>query len=104
MRTFDTVLQLGVDVEGHFRVGVADLVHDPEHVEVIGEEGDRDIGASEGVRGNVRQGRQATGLNALGGEGGGVRENGGEALAGGPAAAGVGEGPGVRAGWMACAA
>ncbi len=30
------LLELCVNVESHLRVGVADLIHDPEHVEVVG--------------------------------------------------------------------
>ena len=36
----DALLQLGVHVECHLRVGVPDLAHDPEDVEAIGEQGD----------------------------------------------------------------
>jgi hypothetical protein len=31
----DALLELGVDVEGHLGIGVADLAHDPLHIEVV---------------------------------------------------------------------
>src|SRR5215218_4477682 len=46
----DSLLQLRVRVHRHLRVGVPDLTHDPLHVEVVGQEGDRDVGPAEAVR------------------------------------------------------
>jgi hypothetical protein len=44
------LLKLGVNVHRHLRVGVADLIHHPLHIEVVGEERDRDVGAPQRVR------------------------------------------------------
>src|SRR5947209_6154476 len=56
----DALLELGVDVEGHLAVGVADLAHHPLDVEVVGEQRDRDVGAPESVRSCAWQWRKAT--------------------------------------------
>ncbi|NLT06622.1 MAG: hypothetical protein GXY03_09970 [Solirubrobacterales bacterium] len=65
--------ELGVDVHRHLGVGVADLALDERHVEACGEQHDRDVGAPEGVRGDVRQRLMAAldqpGAGALGGRG-----------------------------------
>ena len=47
------LLQLGVDVHRHLRVGVADLTHDPQDVEAVGEQRDRDVGAPQACAGVV---------------------------------------------------
>ena len=39
----DALLKLGVDVEGHLRVGMPDLAHDPLDIDAVGEERDRDV-------------------------------------------------------------
>jgi hypothetical protein len=45
----DALLELGVDIHRHLRVGVADLAHHPLDVEVVGEQGDRDVRAPPAV-------------------------------------------------------
>jgi len=62
-----SLLQLRVDVEGHLGVGVADLAHDPLHVEVVGEKRDRDVGAAQRVRRDVRERWEAAGGEASAG-------------------------------------
>jgi hypothetical protein len=66
VRALRPLLQLRVDVHRHLRVGMSDLPHDPENVEVVGEQGDRDIGASQRVRRGVRKLRKTT-SNQMGG-------------------------------------
>ncbi|HEY5196525.1 MAG TPA: hypothetical protein VIJ51_05810 [Solirubrobacteraceae bacterium] len=56
--SLDPLLELGVDVERHLRVGVADLTHHPLDVEVVGQQRDRDVGAAQAVGRRVGQGRQ----------------------------------------------
>src|SRR5947209_1853524 len=55
----DALRELGVDVEGHLAVGVADLAHHPLDVEVVGEQGNRDVGAPQRVGGCAWQRREA---------------------------------------------
>jgi hypothetical protein len=43
----DALLQLGVDVHRHLRIGVADLAHHPQHVEAVGQQRDRDVRATQ---------------------------------------------------------
>lgn len=50
VRPGGSLLQLGVDVHRHPRVGVADLAHHPLHVELVGAQGDRDVGPAQAVR------------------------------------------------------
>ncbi|MGZ6644078.1 MAG: hypothetical protein ACXVFT_19925 [Solirubrobacteraceae bacterium] len=59
MLALDALLQLGVDVERHLRIGMPDLPHDPEDVEAIGKQRDRDVGPAQGVGRGVGQWRQA---------------------------------------------
>jgi hypothetical protein len=44
--TLNPLLTLRADIERHRRVGVADLAHHPLRVEVVGEQRDRDVGAT----------------------------------------------------------
>jgi hypothetical protein len=53
------LLQLCVDLEGHLRVGVSDLLHYPHDVEVVRQERDRDVGAAHRMRCRVWQRGQA---------------------------------------------
>ncbi len=68
---------------------MADLVHDPLHVEVVGEQGDRDVRAPEGVRRGVRQRRQASRAWQLAGKRGRLADDLADALAVHPSAAQV---------------
>ena len=98
MLALDALLQLGVDVERHLRIGVADLAHDPEDVEAIGEQRDRDVGAAQGVRRGAGQRRQAALADSLGGARGGLADDPPDALTGDPPSARVGKGVGVGVG------
>jgi hypothetical protein len=104
MLALDALLQLRVDVERHLRIGVADLPHDPEDVEAIGEQRDRDVGAAQGVRRGVGQRRQAAVADALGRARSGLADDPCDALTGDPPAAGVRKGVGVGVGAPAGAA
>jgi hypothetical protein len=74
---------------------VADLAHDPEDVEAVGEQRDRDVRAAQGVRRGVGQRREAALADSLGGARGGLPDDPRDALSRDPPAAGVGEGVGV---------
>ncbi|HEX8106022.1 MAG TPA: hypothetical protein VF533_25630 [Solirubrobacteraceae bacterium] len=101
MRAVGALLELRVDVERHLRVGVADLAHDPLDVEAVGDEGDGDVGAAEGVGRRVRERRPLLFGELLVRSGGRLLEDLGDALAGHPAAAKVRERVVVRAGAIA---
>lgn len=68
MIALGSLLELGVDVEGHLGVCVPDLIRDPLHVEIVGQQGDRDVGPPQAVRRDVRQGRKPASLHLLAGE------------------------------------
>ncbi|HKG04753.1 MAG TPA: hypothetical protein VKB03_16395 [Conexibacter sp.] len=61
MAAVDALLQLRIDVERHLRVGVADLAHDPFHVEVVRQQRDGDARAAQCVRRGVGQRGKALG-------------------------------------------
>jgi hypothetical protein len=60
MAALCALFELCVDVERHLGVRVTDLAHHPFHVEVVGKERERDVGASQRMRGGVRQGGETT--------------------------------------------
>jgi hypothetical protein len=63
--TLGALLELRVHVHRHLGVGVADLAHNPLDVEVVREQSDRDVGASEAVGSDVREWRAALGQQSL---------------------------------------
>jgi hypothetical protein len=91
----DALLELRVDVHRHLRVGVADLAHDPQHVEAVGQQRDRDVRATQRVRRRPRQGRQPARDEPFGRKAGGITHDLADALAREAAAAGVLEGVGL---------
>ena len=80
MGPLDALLELGVDVQSHLRVDMSDLAHDPLDVEVVREQGDRDVGAAEAVRRGVRQRGKASLLQPLARERGGLPDDSRDAL------------------------
>jgi AcrR family transcriptional regulator len=80
VRPLDALLELGVDVQGHLGVGVADLAHHPLDVEVVRQQRDRDVGTSQAVgRGGWKR-RQAARLQPLGGDRGRLSDDRGDPL------------------------
>jgi hypothetical protein len=73
--TLGALLQLRVDIDRHLRIGMPDLAHDPLHVEVVGQQFDRDVRAPQRVWGCVPQRRQAPCRDPLGGVRGGVSDD-----------------------------
>lgn len=91
MSAVGALLDLCVDVHGHFGVGVADLAHDPFDVEVVGDEGDGNVGAAQRVRRDVWERWEAAGFVAAAGFEGGFADDSADALAAEAAAGGAGD-------------
>jgi len=81
VRALYALLELGIDVERHLGVGTPDLAHDPLDVEVVRQQHERDVRATEAVRCRARQRRKTTRLPALGRECRGLTDDLRDALA-----------------------